>query len=609
MSERSMIRAHGREAARRNRRRARQAGTGAAVALGAAIAFAPAADAATFPVSNLNDTGPDSLRDAITQANLTADPDVVTFAPGLTGTITLTTGQIEIEAATDIRGPGAGTLAVSGNDASRIFALNVPSTGDSRDPVSISGLTLRNGSATDGGAIYSNETDMTLTAMTLRDNVSNGTGGAIDVDESPVSIIDSRLTGNESSDGGGALYTDGDNAATNTQDTVTIRNSVIDANESTNNNGGALYFDNATGGDVRIVGTQIAGNSADGTGGGIHFYGHKGSQTISDSTISGNSSTGRGGGMYVNTDYDDPAGLLVENTTISGNTSDLEGGGAFVENTKEKPMRFRNSTIANNKSSGLGGGIYRADFDVSLSSTIVADNDNLLGDGDDLAESVTATDQFTIGFSLVEQDTAGVTIVESPTGSNKFAVDPQLGPLGAAGGPTPTQVLPITSPAIDAGIANGLATDQRGLTRTVEQPVVPNATGSDGTDMGAVELQDSTLDGAAVKVKRTQKQKGKKIKVKVVAGADEAVEALASGEVKAGKKSYTLKDVGAAVDAGKTKTLTLKPKSKKGSKKIAKVLAAGKKAKAKLTIVLTDAAGNEDTINAKATLKAAKKKK
>jgi len=117
------------------------------------------------------------------------------------------------------------------------------------------------------------------------------------------------------------------------------------------------------------------------------------------------------------------------------------------------------------------------------------------------------------------------------------------------------------------------------------------------------------LDGAAVKVKRTQKQKGKKIKVKVVAGADEAVEALASGEVKAGKKSYPLKDVGAAVDAGKTKTLTLKPKSKKGSKKIAKVLAAGKKAKAKLTIVLTDAAGNEDTINAKATLKAAKKKK
>src|SRR5688572_27176164 len=140
-----MIRAHGREAARRNRMRARRAGTGAAVALGAAVAFAPAADAATFPVTNLNDAGPGSLRDAVAQANLGADLDRVTFAPGLTGTITLTTGQIGIEAAIDIQGPGAGTLAVSGNDNSRIFLLNTDATGSSRDPVSISGLTLTDG--------------------------------------------------------------------------------------------------------------------------------------------------------------------------------------------------------------------------------------------------------------------------------------------------------------------------------------------------------------------------------------------------------------------------------------------------------------------------------
>jgi len=447
--------------------------------------------------------------------------------------------------------------------------------------------------------------------MTLRDNVSNGVGGAIDVDESPVSIVDSRLTGNESSDGGGAMYTDGDNAVTNAQDTVTIRNSVIDGNEA-GDNGGAFYFDNATGGDILIAGTAIVGNhagAANGIGGGIEFYGHKGSQTIRDSTISGNTAGNRGGGLYLNTDYDDPAGLLVENTTISDNTSAGEGGGAYIENSHEKPVVFRNSTVANNKSNGLGGGIYRADFNVDLSSTIVADNDNLIGDGNDLAQDATATDQFTIGFSLVEQNTDAVTIVENPPGSNVFGVDPQLGPLGDNGGTTQTQVLPLTSPAIDAGIANGLTTDQRGLTRTVDQPAVPDAPGSDGTDMGAVELQDTKLEGASAKSKKTQKQKGKKIKVQVKIGADEPVDAVASGSVKAGKKSYPLKKASGSAGGGETTTLTLKPKSKKAGKKIAKVLASGKKAKAKLSVLFTDGAGNEDTKTAKATLKAAKKKK
>ena len=46
------------------------------------------------------------------------------------------------------------------------------------------------------------------------------------------------------------------------------------------------------------------------------------------------------------------------------------------------------------------------------------------------------------------------------------------------------------------------------------------------------------------------------------------------------------------VVAGKSKTLKLKPKRSKDSKKIAKALKKGKKAKAKLTVKLTDGVGN-----------------
>jgi hypothetical protein len=48
----------------------------------------------TFAVLNLNDSGPDSLRDAVLAANAHPGPDTIGFAT--TGTIALTSGQIEV---------------------------------------------------------------------------------------------------------------------------------------------------------------------------------------------------------------------------------------------------------------------------------------------------------------------------------------------------------------------------------------------------------------------------------------------------------------------------------------------------------------------------------
>src|SRR5947207_13144987 len=110
-----------RRAAERAEKKARRHSTplGTLAAIGAFMAAAPAT-AATFTVTNLNDAGAGSLRDAVSQANLAAGADSVAFQAGLSGTITLTTGDIAILDSVTISGTGA-TVSISGNNANRIF--------------------------------------------------------------------------------------------------------------------------------------------------------------------------------------------------------------------------------------------------------------------------------------------------------------------------------------------------------------------------------------------------------------------------------------------------------------------------------------------------------
>ena len=88
---------------------------------------------ATLTVTNLNDTGAGSLRQAIADAS---PGDTIDFA--VTGTITLTSGQLTINNDLVISGPGSGDLNISGNNASRVFNV----TGGQ---VTISGVTVRDG--------------------------------------------------------------------------------------------------------------------------------------------------------------------------------------------------------------------------------------------------------------------------------------------------------------------------------------------------------------------------------------------------------------------------------------------------------------------------------
>jgi hypothetical protein len=78
----------------------------------------PASAFLFFTVTNTNDSGAGSLRQAILDANAAdSSESVITFTteggPTVTGTITLTTGLLEIQHDVNIAGPGASNLAVN----------------------------------------------------------------------------------------------------------------------------------------------------------------------------------------------------------------------------------------------------------------------------------------------------------------------------------------------------------------------------------------------------------------------------------------------------------------------------------------------------------------
>jgi hypothetical protein len=126
-----------------------------------------------FVVTNTNDSGIGSLRQAILNANANPGLDTIDFAPGLSGTIVLTSGELQITNDVTIDGPGADPLSVSGNNASRVFEVDAGTT------AAISGLTITGGSADQGGGL-DNSGALTVSNSVFSSNSANtGFGGGL----------------------------------------------------------------------------------------------------------------------------------------------------------------------------------------------------------------------------------------------------------------------------------------------------------------------------------------------------------------------------------------------------------------------------------------------
>ena len=122
----------------------------------------------TRTVTTAADAGPGSLRRAVLDS---APGGLIVFDPGLNGSTIVLANQVVIDKDLTIEGPGADKLAISGGGASRVF-LTAPKT-----YVTIAGLTIANGSASQGGGILAAGNGLTLTGDVFRGDTAAGTGG------------------------------------------------------------------------------------------------------------------------------------------------------------------------------------------------------------------------------------------------------------------------------------------------------------------------------------------------------------------------------------------------------------------------------------------------
>ncbi|MEM8556742.1 MAG: Ig-like domain-containing protein [Bacteroidota bacterium] len=216
-----------------------------------------------------------SLREAIAaaDANLAAAADTITFSPAVTGTIALDGTQLTLVTDVVINGPGAGVLAVSGNQISRVF--------ETTSTVEINDLTIRDGNATssgsgirnlggtltirrssitnnggqsgieEGGGLFSENGVLTLEHTTVSGNSNRGRGAGLYVSSGIARIHASTFSGNDSRFSSGvAIYA--------FDATVTIENSTIVSNVVTSGTTGGIISQVGT---ITFANTIIVGNN------------------------------------------------------------------------------------------------------------------------------------------------------------------------------------------------------------------------------------------------------------------------------------------------------------------------------------------------------------
>jgi len=420
------------------------------------------ADAAADATHCTNGTvGDCTLRDALAAAQ---DGDTITFDASIGSTITMVpaNGQLVIDHAISINGPGRDALTIDGVNATRIFYVTSAVTGT----VALSGVTVANGnSGASGGAGFTSSPltsiDLNISDAGFTNNSSTSDGGALRVFTNSMTLNDVVVSGNSARSSSGISVSTNNFTATRLQvtgNTASVYNSgvyisadnygssvtITDSTFSDNTDANTLI--GAAGLNIRLDGgtASVTGSTfADNVGRGVMFRGYFLTATMANCTVTGNSANQTGAGVFL---YNPGGTATIAQTTITANVSTATDASLY-------------------EGSGLGIFFYNNNSgSVTITGSIIAGN--IGADVHDIGSIIKTAVPFSIDHSLIGTVNSNI-VYTNAGGVTTNVTDPGLNALADNGGPTKTMSLKATSPAIDAG-PNPVATfpgnqfDQRG---------------------------------------------------------------------------------------------------------------------------------------------------
>lgn len=449
----------------------------------------------TFTVTNTADSGPGSLRQAVLDANLNAGADTINFGPGVSGTISLDSGQLEITDDLTLTGPGATNLTiVSAQRVLRIYG-NV-TISELRFTGSVNGSNGADGTGQDGGmpdvdtsgfggggAILSSG-NLTVSDCIFEGCVVRGGSGGSGV------AVPAGKGGQGGKAAGGAIFIANGSG-------LALHRCTFTGNLAIGGDGGAGGLNTST-----FSNGGVGGKGGDARGGALYLGYQGGNLDMYNCTFAGNIARGGNGGRGGDGNAGGAGG-------IGGNGADAEGGAVYTYVVCGLPdcRGFVNCTLDQNSvtpgTGGMGGtnsggfpsasgadGVGRgggwAGLTVPIGNTIIAEN-NFIGGAPggvpDVSVTLTSPDGGTPGHNLIgKTDGSSGWTASDLLGTILTPLKPGLGPLQFNGGYTPTMALTPCGPAVDAGVNTvvGLPlTDQRGF---------PRQSGA-APDIGAYEVQ------------------------------------------------------------------------------------------------------------------------
>ncbi|MEJ2606677.1 MAG: choice-of-anchor Q domain-containing protein [Anaerolineales bacterium] len=371
---------------------------------------------------------------------------------------------------------GGTLLSVAGSDFTDNLATEggAISTFNTNSSVTGSNFTGNETDGSGGGAIYAEISDLTISECEFSSNFAMISGGAVEfighyfdgydltLYDVNLTITSSTFTQNEGYLRAGAVMLT--NAAG-----LTIDNSTFDGNQAASYTssdsgayGGAVYLNEVVEDVATLVSISDSSFYRNQSDGGAAIYDRAGSRlSITSSTFADN--IGDYGPAGIQTD----GNLNIINSTFSGNTGDCPGftdGACGIAIHSARSAGIMYSTIVENTGPESGAAVLSQGGVVKINGSIIANNV-----GGDCGTSEGGS----LGSSSAGLDSDGS--CRAP-----ITDDPLVGPLADNGGPTQTRALHSGSPAIDAGPANCVSRDQRGVLR-------PYPSGGN-CDLGAYEV-------------------------------------------------------------------------------------------------------------------------